>query len=152
MKRGVPTSEKRTVRRRLAPLADQADAGGIGAGVTQAQQPLAGLLPAVGSPVIPPTTNEIERFCRVFPRVYPTRGGFQSVRSAPGEGLLCLLVSGFTQRATEGTAPSEAMVPEAPQRPLYRLIHDPLALLGQCNHGKHTPEMAGEVVHARLAA
>jgi transposase-like protein len=82
MKRVVQTSDKRTVQRRLAHLAERATSWGIGEWVAQAQQHLACLLPAIGSRRIPTTTNAMERFFRAFMRCSTTRGGFHSVRSA----------------------------------------------------------------------
>lgn len=152
MKRVVQTSDTRTVRRRLAHLVTQVESWGIGEWVTQTTSQLAHLLPAMGSPRIPTTTNEIERFFRAFMRFYKGRGGFHSVRSAQWELLLFLVGYLFTQRATDGHAPIEAIVPEAAQMPLYRLINDPLGRLGGCMDVKYTPEMAGGLVHARLAA
>jgi hypothetical protein len=79
MKRVVQTTEKRTVRRRLAHLEGQADAWGIGEWVTQTGHQLERLVPAIGSPRIPMTTNEIERVFRAFMRFYTGRGGVHSV-------------------------------------------------------------------------
>jgi transposase-like protein len=152
MKRVVQTSDTRTVRRRLTRVGERAEVWGIGAWVTQTTQQRDTLLPAMGRTGIPTTTNASERFFRAFMRFDTTRGGVHSVRSAPWECLLFLVGSRFTQRATDGKAPIEAIVPEAAQMPLYRVINDPFALLGQCKDVKQTPDLAGELVHARLAA
>jgi transposase-like protein len=128
LKRVFQTPDKRTVKRRLARLKERAAEWGIEAWVTLTESKLPQLLPSVGSRRIPSTTNAIERFFRAFQRFYKTRCGFHSVISARRALVVFLVVYLFT-RGHKGTAPIEAIVPEASQMPLYRLINDPFTCL-----------------------
>lgn len=128
MKRVFQTPDKRTVTRRLTRLKERAAKWGIEAWVTLTETKLPYLLPSVGSRRIPSTTNAIERFFRAFQRFYKTRCGFHSVISARRTLVVFLVVYLFT-RGHKGTAPIEAIVPEASQMPLYRLINDPFTCL-----------------------
>lgn len=128
MKKVFQTPDKRTVIRRLARLKERAAELGLEAWVTLTETRLAHLLPSVGSRHIPSTTNAIERFFRAFQRFYKTRCGFHSVISARRALILFLVVYLFT-RGHQGSAPIEAIVPEANQMPLYRLINDPFTCL-----------------------
>lgn len=150
MKQVIQTRDKRTVKRRLSRLAQQ---GGVILGwVKQTIEQLPFLLPAIGNSRLPSTTNAIERFFRTFNRFYKVRCGFHSVQSAHWELLLFLVVYLFTQRAKDGKAPIEAIVPDAVQMPLYRLLNDPFLVLGRSKNVKQIPEMANEMALARLAA
>jgi hypothetical protein len=128
LKRVFQTSDKRTVTRRLARLKERAADWGLEAWVRLTETKLPHLLPSVGSRRIPSTTNAIERFFRAFQRFYKTRCGFHSVISARRALIVFLVVYLFT-RGHNGTAPIEAIVPEASQMPLYRLINDPFTCL-----------------------
>lgn len=152
MKRVVQTPDQCTVRRRVAKLAAQGAALGIGAWIAETLATRPYLLPAIGSRRLPRTINGIERFFRTFNRFYKVRGGFHSVRSAKGERLLFVLVYLFTQRDKDGSAPIEAIVPEARQMPFDRLLHDPLAVLLGVDQVKLPPKMAHETLTACLAA
>lgn len=152
MKRVVQTCDKRTVRRRLGKLAEQGEALGIMDWVTETLAKLPLLLPAIGSRVLPRTTNTIERFFRTFNRFYKVRCGFHSVRSAPWELLLFIVVYLFTQREQDGMAPIEAIVPAARQMPLYRLINDPFVIHWREKDVKKTPNMADCLPSLCLAA
>jgi transposase-like protein len=105
MKRLFQTHDKRTVRRRLARLREQAPELGITPWVTTVEEKLPKLIGSVGSVRLPSTSNAVERFFRAFQRFYRTRGGFHSVLSAKRELLLFLVVYLFTQHATTGHAP-----------------------------------------------
>jgi transposase-like protein len=142
MKQLLQTHDKRTVRRRLARLQEQAPALGIMPWVNRVEVKLPELICSVGSARLPSTTNAIERFFRVFERFYKTRRGFHSVPSAKRELLLFLVVYLFTQRASTGQAPIEVIVPEARRMPLYRLINDPFRTLQERAHVKSKPQMA----------
>jgi transposase-like protein len=142
MKQLLQTHDKRTVRRRLARLQEQAAALGIMPWVNRVEAKLPELICSVGSARLPSTTNAIERFFRAFERFYKTRRGFHSVPSAKRELLLFLVVYLFTQRASTGQAPIEVIVPEARRMPLYRLINDPFRTLQERAHVKGKPEMA----------
>jgi transposase-like protein len=98
------------------------------------------------------TANAIERFFRAFQRFYATRGGFHSVLSAKRELLLFLVVHVFTQRATDGQAPIEVMMPEARRMPLYRLINAPFRALQEQHHVKAIATMADLLVGKAAAA
>ncbi len=152
MKRVLQTKDKRTVRRRLDKLRQQASAWGIVGWVAQTTARLGKLLPAVGSRILPTTTNTIEQFFRTFVRFYKVRCGFHSVRSARLELMLFLLVYVFTQRAKDGKAPIEAIMPQATEMPLYRLLNDPFALLQRSEDVKQTSLMAHESPEYLLAA
>ena len=90
MKRVVQTGDPRTVRRRLARLAtvDGAQDCGLDAWISQTQQTLDRLEPAVRDNTSPRTTNRIERCFRAFQRFYKTRGGFHSIMSAQRQLML----------------------------------------------------------------
>jgi hypothetical protein len=129
----------------LARLKERAAEGGIEAWVRLTETKLPQLLPSVGSRRIPSTTNAIERFFRAFQRFYKTRCGFHSVISARRALIVFLVVYLFT-RGHHGTAPIEAIVPEASQMPLYRLINDPFTCLKMFavhdpQHIKHVKQM-----------
>jgi transposase-like protein len=151
MKKVFQTQDKRTVRRRLAQLREQAPELGIPTWVTGVEEKLPRLIGSVGSVRLPSTTNAIERFFRAFQRFYTTRGGFHSVRSAKRELLLFVVVYLFTQRATDAQAPIEVIVPEARRMPLYRLINDPFRTLQERGHVKEQPTIA-ELLLPKAAA
>ncbi len=151
MKKVFQTQDKRTVRRRLARLREQAPELGITTWVTGVEEKLPRLIGSVGSVRLPSTTNAIERFFRAFQRFYTTRGGFHSVRSAKRELLLFVVVYLFTQRATDAKAPIEVIVPEARCMPLYRLINDPFRALQERGHVKEQPTIA-ELLLPKAAA
>jgi len=142
MKRVLQTRDQRTVRRRLARLKARAAEWGITPWVVGVEEKLPQLICSVGSVRVPSTTNAIERFFRAFERFYTTRQGFHSVLSAQRELLLFLVVYLFTQRATDGHAPIEVIVPEARRMPLYRLINDPFRALQERGNVKGTPTIA----------
>lgn len=152
MKKVLQTPDKRTGWRRLDKLSMQASAWGIEGWVKQTQTCLGKLLPSVGSRLLPRTTNAMERFFRTFTRFYKVRGGFHSVRSARVELLLFLLVYVFTQREKDGKAPIEAIMPQAVQMPLYRLLNDPFGRLESSQDVKEIAPMAHESVDNLLAA
>ena len=138
MKKVFQTDDKRTVRRRLRRLKEQADELGIQEWVAQTEGNLPKLLPSVGSLVIPRTTNAIERFFRAFNRFYKTRCGFFTLASASRELILFMLVYVFLRQPESGKAPIESIIPEATEMPLYKLINDPLgAVLGLENVKKN---------------
>ena len=98
------------------------------------------------------TTNAIERFFRGFNRFYKVRCGFHSKESAIDQ--LCIFLVGylFTKRAKDGTAPIEAVWPEASQTPLYRLINDPFGMQERLQNVKEMPKMADEAPAVLLQA
>lgn len=142
MKRLFQTRDKRTVRRRLARLRERAAELGITPWVTAVEARLPQLICSVGSVRLPSTSNAVERFFRAFQRFYRTRGGFHTVHSAKRELLLFLVVYLFTQQATPGRAPIEAILPEARSMPLYRLINDPFRALQEWESVKLEATMA----------
>ncbi len=142
MKKVLQTQDKRTVRRRLARLREQAPGLGITAWITQVEAKLPQLICSVGSVRLPSTTNTIERFFRAFQRFYATRRGFHSVPSGKRELLLFVVVYLFTQRASTGQAPIEVIVPEARRMPLYQCINDPFRALQAWGDVKRAAEMA----------
>jgi transposase-like protein len=128
MKKVFQTTDKRTVKRRFARLKERAAAWGIEAWITLTEKKLPHLLPSVGSCRIPSTTNGIERFFRTYTRFAKVRSGFHSVVSTKRALTVFLICYLFTQ-GQNGRAPIEAVVPDAPQMPLYRLINDPFNCL-----------------------
>ncbi|NIV40321.1 MAG: hypothetical protein GWN58_66240, partial [Anaerolineae bacterium] len=86
------------------------------------------LLPAVGSRVLPRTTNAIERFFRQFERFYKVRRGFHSKESAIQQLALFTIGYLFSQSAKDGVAPIERIWPEAAQTPLYQILNDPFGV------------------------
>jgi transposase-like protein len=142
MKKVLQTHDKRTVRRRLARLREQAPALGLTTWITHVEAKLPQLICSVGSARLPSTTNAIERFFRAFQRFYATRGSFHSVLSGKRELLLFLVVYVFTQRASTGQAPIEVIMPEARRMPLYRCINDPFRALQERGYVKREAEMA----------
>jgi transposase-like protein len=142
MKKVLQTHDKRTVRRRLARLREQAPALGITSWISNVEAKLPQLICSVGSARLPSTTNAIERFFRAFQRFYATRGSFHSVLSGKRELLLFLVVYVFTQRASTGQAPIEVIMPEARRMPLYRCINDPFRALQERGYVKREAEMA----------
>ena len=130
MKRLFHTHDKRTVRRRLAPLRERAPELGMTPWLNRVEEKLPALLCSVGSSRLPSTTNAMERFFRALERFYKTRQGFHSVLSAKREllrfrrGAVC-----SRNRRRRATRPSKSIVPEARCMPLYRLIKDPFRAL-----------------------
>lgn len=116
------TNDKRTVKNRLAKLADKAHQLGILDWVNSVTQLLPNLLPAIGSSRIPSTNNSIERFFRSFNQFYKTRNGFFSILSAKRQLILFLVFHLFTQ-AHNGIAPIETIIPEAKLMPFYKLMN-----------------------------
>ena len=152
MARLLQTSDKRTVRRRLARLREKAHGWGITPWVEKTCKHLDQLLPAIGSRVLPRTTNAIERFFRQFNRFYKVRRGFHSVASAKDQLALFLIGYLFSKRATDGLAPIEAIWPEAAQTPLYRLLNDPFGVCKSLANVKPFPKMAKKPAIDLLAA
>ena len=148
----VKTEDKRTLRRRLEKLAQNADILGIGAWIKETMEKLPCLLPAIGSRLIPRTTNKIERFFRAFNQFYKGRCGFHSLRSARFELSFFILVYLFTQQAKDQKAPIESIMPQARTMPFYRLINDPLAVLMGVEHVKLSQKMADNEMAIALAA
>lgn len=128
MKKVVQTTDKRTVKRRLARLKERAEEWGIAAWVTLTETLLPNLLPAVGSRRLPATSNAIERFFGAFTRFAKVRRGFFSVLSAKRQLIVFLIGYLFSQQ-TNGKAPIEAIVPDAARMPLYRIFNDPFVCL-----------------------
>lgn len=127
MKRVVQTCDPRTVRRRLARLSteDGAQDCGLEDWISQTEQKLDRLKPALRENAFPRTTNSLERFFRAFQRFYKTRGGFYSVRSAQRELMLVVVGYGFTVQPGTGMAPIEQIVPHAKQMPFYQIVNAP---------------------------
>jgi transposase-like protein len=134
MKKVFQTTDKRTVKRRLARLKERAEEWGITAWVELTEKRLPNLLPSIGSRRLPSTSNAIERFFGGFTRFAKLRRGFFSVLSAKRQLIVFLVVYVFAQQ-TNGTAPIEALVPEASRMPLYRIFNDPFACLLELSQG-----------------
>lgn len=136
MKRVVQTCDPRTARRRLARLASGEDAQdcGLDSWISQTEQKLDCLEPALRDNSYPRTTNRIERFFRAFQRFYKTRGGFHSVMSAKRELMLFIVGYVFTVQPGTGMAPIEQIVPHAKQMPFYHMLNAPFrsGLLNIC--------------------
>ena len=63
-----------------------------------------------------------------------------------------MLVYVFTQRAQDGKAPIESIMPQAAQMPLYRLLNDPFGLHEHSQDVKQISSMADESTESLLAA
>ena len=147
MKKLVQTTDKRTVKRRLARLKERAAEWGIAAWVDLTEKALPHLLPSIGSRRLPSTSNAIERFFGVFTRFAKVRRGFFSVLSTKRQ-LIVFLVGYVFARQTTGKAPIETIRPEASQMPLYRIFNDPFACLlelsgGNADHLNNVKEIRG---------
>lgn len=147
MKKLVQTSDKRTVKRRLARLKERAAEWGIAAWVDLAEKALPHLLPSIGSRRLPSTSNEIERFFGVFTRFAKLRRGFFSVLSTKRQ-LIVFLVGYLFAKQSNGKAPIDKIVPEASRMPLYRIFNDPFACLlelsgGKAEHLKNVKQIRG---------
>jgi transposase-like protein len=144
MKRVVQTGDPRTVRRRLARLAtaDGAQDCGLDAWISQTEQKLDRLEPAVRDNAFPRTTNSIERFFRAFQRFYKTRGGFHSVMSAQRQLMLFVVGYVFTVSPDTGKAPIEQILPQAKQMPFYQILNAPFrsGLLHVCQSKSEPPQ------------
>lgn len=135
MKRVFQTSDKRTVARRLARLKERAVEWGIEGWIALTEKQLPHLLPSVGSRRLPTTSNRIERFFGSYNRFAKVRRGFHSVLSTKRELIVFMVVYVFSQQ-TNGKAPIEAILPEAPRMPLYRMLNDPFAVLLELSGGE----------------
>jgi transposase-like protein len=144
MKRVVQTRDPRTARRRLARLAtaDGAQDCGLDAWLSQTEQTLDRLEPAVRDNALPRTTNSIERFFRAFQRFYKTRGGFHSVMSAQRQLMVFVVGYAFTVSPESGKAPIEQILPHATQMPLFQILNAPFrhGLLHICQSKSEPPE------------
>jgi transposase-like protein len=127
MKQVGQTCDQRTVRRRLTRLTENAEAQAcdIATWMKTTTAKLPYLLPALRRNAFPRTTNSIERFFRAFQRFYRTRSGFHSVHSAIRETMVFVVVYVFTMQPGAGRAPIEQFVPEAKDRPFYKILNDP---------------------------
>ena len=152
MKRLLQTRDKRTVARRMDKLKENAQAWGIVGWVKNTQAHLEQLLPAVGSRVLPTTTNAIERFFRHFGRFYKNRNGFHCVDTAKDQLALFLIGDLFSKRAKDGTAPIETIWPEAALTPLYQIFNDPFSLMTHLESVKQSPKMADPLPGSLLVA
>ncbi len=143
MKGVIQTCDPRTVIRRLQALEteDAKKGWGLTSWISTVRGKLDRLIPALRRNQFPRTTNQIERFFRVFQRFYKTRGGFHSVISAQRELMLFVVVYVFTRQAESGQAPIEQIVPQAKDMPLYQIINAPFRY-GLANICKS--EMVGE--------
>jgi len=152
MKRVLKTRDKRTVRRRLQKLEAHAQEWGISGWVEQTQSRLSQLLPAVGSRILPRTTNTIERFFGKFNRFYKVRRGFHSKETALQQLALFTIGYLFSKRAKDGIAPIEAIWPEAAQTPLYQILNDPFGVHRRLDSVKESPKMADHACLLQPAA
>jgi len=147
MKKVLQTTDKRTVKRRFARLKERAVEWGIEGWTSMTEKLLPHLLPSIGSARLPSTSNAIERFFGTFTRFAKVRRGFHSVVSTKRELIVFLVVYVFSKQAS-GTAPIEAILPDASRMPLYRIFNDPFACLlelsgGEADNLKNVKEIRG---------
>jgi len=152
MKKVLQTNDKRTVLRRLKKLKQRAKELGIEGWTDYVTEKLPNILPGTGSRRFPATTNAVERFFRAFNRFYKTRGGFHSVSSANTQLVLFQVVHLFSKRPGKGTAPIEAIMPEAKNMPIYKLINDPFNALKELRNVKRSAAMANSLLFDSTAA
>ncbi len=147
MKRVFQTGDTRTVKRRFAKLKTRALEWGIEGWIAMTEKLLPNLLPSVGSVRLPSTSNAVERFFGTFTRFAKVRRGFHSEVSTKRELIVFLVVYVFSKQES-GTAPIEAILPEASRMPLYRIFNDPFACLlelpgGEADNLKNVKEIRG---------
>lgn len=130
------SNDKRTVRRRLRKLQQQASDTPVAGVIARLSDKLPRLLPAVGSTFRPATSNAVEHFFAAFERFYRRKGPFQSKTSADKHVALFLLGYVFSVRSAEakhehhGLCPLQRAGYRVAQVPLFHLINRPhLSLL-----------------------
>lgn len=130
------SNDKRTVRRRLRKLQQQASDTPVAGVITRLSDKLPLLLPAVGSTFRPTTSNAVEHFFAAFERFYRQKGPFQSKASADKHLALFLLGYVFSVRSAEAKHEHQGLCPlqragyRVAQVPLFHLINRPhLSLL-----------------------
>jgi transposase-like protein len=150
MKKMMQTQDKRTVKRRFSKLKSAAEKLKISEWVAETERKLPKLLPAVGSRKIPTTNNAIERFFRAFNRFYKLRCGFFSIISAKRELIFFMLMYLFLKQPETGTAPVEAIMPEAKMMPFYQLVNHPITILFNTNSVKDKNKTADFLTKEKL--
>ena len=133
------TTDRRTVRRRLEKLRQQAQGTPVAVVIARLIGKLPQLLPAVGSTYRPTTSNAVEHFFAAFARFSRLKGPFQTEASAQKHLDLFLLGYVFRVRSAEaleahqGRCPLQQAGYRVAQMPLFHLINrPPLGLLQAC--------------------
>ncbi len=134
-KRAMKRVFQTTVKRRFAALKMRAVEWGIEGWIGLTEKLLPNVLPSVGRTRLPSTSHAIERFFGTFTRFAKVRRGFHSVISTKRELIVFLVVYVVSQQAS-GTAPIEAILPDASRMPLYRIFNDPFACLLELSGGE----------------
>ncbi|MEW6619776.1 MAG: hypothetical protein AB1422_10650 [bacterium] len=142
LKEVLQTNDKRTVKRRFEKLRGMAEIMGIQRWVSNMEEALPKLLPAIGSKKFPKTNNAIERFFRDFNQFYKRRCGFFSVMSARREIISFLVMYLFLQQPGSCKAPLEMIMPEVKNMPFYQLVNNPLGCLLGLQNVKLNKNMA----------
>ncbi len=125
------TTDKRTVRRRLQTLHQQAADTPVAGVLARLAAKLPQLLPAVGSTFRPATSNAVEHFFAAFERFYRLKGPFQNQASAEKHLALFLLGYVFSVRSAEATDVHQGRCPlqqagyRVGQVPLFHLLNRP---------------------------
>jgi transposase-like protein len=125
------TPSKRTVHRRMAKLQAEAQDSPAQAVIARLRAKLPQLLPAVGSPWRPTTSNAAERFLGALERSYRCKGPFQNGASAHKHVALFMLGYIFETFSAEASAERQGRCPlqmagyEVGAMPLFHLLHRP---------------------------
>jgi hypothetical protein len=119
------TSDKRTVRRRVARLRLLLQAVGAEGVIEPFLSKLPKVLPSVGSTWRPSTANGVERFFGAFDRLYRVKGPFGDVPSAKKHIRLFMLGYVFEQGAKGQACPLEKAGVDVGKLPLYHLLNRP---------------------------
>lgn len=123
------TSDKRTVRRRVSKLEKTVKQLGVSHVLSGLLAKLPQVLPAVGSTWRPSTSNGVERFFRLFDRLYELKGPFQDLASAQKHLALALVGYMFAVGRQGQACPLERAGIEVGKLPFYHLWNRPNLLL-----------------------
>lgn len=117
------TRDKRTVKRRLSKLEQNAQGTPVEGVIGRLLEKLPRLLPAIGSSFRPSTANAAEQFFSAFDRFYRSKGPFQSKESAEKHIGLFLIGYVFQVRSQEAIAAHQGKCPL--QQAGYKVAHLP---------------------------
>ena len=136
------TSDKRTVRRRVSKLEKTVQQLGVSHVLSGLLAKLPQVLPAVGSTWRPSTSNGVERFFRLFDRLYQLKGPFQDLASAQKHLALVWVGYMFGVGRQGQACPLERAGIEVGKLPFYHLWNRPNLLLLRERMGDAWPQAA----------
>ena len=123
------TSDKRTVRRRVSKLEKTVAQLGVRHVLSGLLAKLPQVLPAVGSTWRPSTSNGVERFFRLFDRLYELKGPFQDLASAQKHLALVWVGYMFAVGRKGQACPLQRAGIDVGKLPFYHLWNRPNLLL-----------------------